>query len=73
MMILTVKQARLIADKTQRQMAKELAISVDTYRKIEYNSDVATVEQAKKISEVLGMDYNIIFFGNDSILNRVTS
>lgn len=61
-MRLTLKQARLIKEKTQEEMAGVLGISVDTYRKIERTPDVATVRQAKKISDTLGISYNDIFF-----------
>lgn len=61
-MELTVKQARQFKDKTQRQMANLLDIHVDTYRKIERNPDFATVGQAKKISEIVGVPYDKIFF-----------
>lgn len=67
----TVKQVRLMADKTQHEMAEELGIGVDTYRRIERNPNSATVEQAKQISNIVGISYDIIFFGTDSILNRV--
>ena len=61
-MELTVKQARLFSDKTQRQMADLLGVHVDTYRKIERNSDEATIKQAKEISQITGVDYDKIFF-----------
>jgi DNA-binding XRE family transcriptional regulator len=60
-MKLTVKQARLLKEKTQRQMATDLGLHVDTYRKIERNPDAATVGQAKRISEITGIPYNDIF------------
>ena len=62
-MNLTVKQARQIKEKTQRQMAEMLGLHVDTYRKIERNPNLATIEQAKEISEITGVSYNEIFFG----------
>ena len=62
-MNLTVKQARQIKEKTQRQMAEMLGLHVDTYRKIERNPNAATIGQAKKISEITGIPYNEIFFG----------
>ena len=62
-MNLTVKQARQIKEKTQRQMAEMLGLHVDTYRKIERTPNSATIGQAKKISEITGIPYNEIFFG----------
>ena len=61
-MSFTVKQARMYAGKTQREMAKHLKINVQTYRKIEVSSKSATIEQAKKISEVTGIPYDEIIF-----------
>lgn len=61
-MAFTVKQARMLAEKTQRQMAEMLGVCVDTYRSIELHPDTATVEQAKIISKVTGIPYDQIFF-----------
>ena len=61
-MTLSLRQARRLKDKTQVEMAKVLKINVMTYRKIEEKPDIATIEQAKKIAEYLGVDYNEIFF-----------
>lgn len=69
-MILTLKQMRLIREYTQDKMAKELGVHVQTYRRIEEDPDEATIKQAKAISELLGADYNEIFFGRDSSLTR---
>ena len=62
-MKLTLKQARLFKEKTQRQMAGTLNVHVDTYRKIERNPDYATIGQAKRISKIVGVPYDEIFFG----------
>ena len=59
---LNLRQARRIRDKTQDEMAELLNIHVHTYRKIEENPDLATVEQAKKIAQYLNLPYNEIFF-----------
>lgn len=61
-MTLSLRQARRLKDKTQIEMAELLKVHVMTYRKIEENPDLATIEQAKKIAEYLGIDYNEIFF-----------
>lgn len=61
-MTLSLRQARRLKDKTQSEMAELLKIHVMTYRKIEENPDLATIEQAKKIAEYLGVNYNEIFF-----------
>ena len=59
---LNLRQARRIRDKTQDEMAELLNVHVQTYRKIEENPDLATVEQAKKIAQYLNLPYNEIFF-----------
>lgn len=59
---LSLKQMRLIKGKTQDEMAELLNIHVQTYRKLEENPDEATIKQAKKISEFLGVFYDDIFF-----------
>ena len=65
-MTLSLRQARRLKDKTQAEMAELLKIHVMTYRKIEEKTDLATVEQAKKFSEYLGVNYNEIFFACQS-------
>lgn len=70
-MVLTLKQARLVREMTQEQVAEILGVHVQTYRRIEQEPDEATIGQAKRISKELGLNYNEIFFGSDSSLNRV--
>ncbi len=60
----TVKQARQYAGFTQREMAEKLGVSRDTYRKIEMSPEDATVAIAKKISEVVGIPIDQIFFAD---------
>ena len=62
----TVKQARQYAGFTQREMAEKLGISRDTYRKIEQSPEDATVATAKRISEVVGIPIDQIFFASAS-------
>ena len=47
-------------------MAEKLGISRDTYRKIEQSPEDATVATAKKISEVVGIPIDQIFFAKMS-------
>ncbi len=63
-MILTLKQARLVSELTQKDMAEYLEICEDTYRKLERNPGIVTIEQAKKISDKLNVSYNDIFFAD---------
>lgn len=65
-MIYTVKQARVLRDLTQAQMAEKMGISRGTYRKIEENPKSATVEQAYKISDITGVNIDEIFFADVS-------
>lgn len=67
-MKLTLKQARLIRELTQDQMAQKLGIHSQTYRKIELNPDEASIAQAKAISKVLGISNEEIFFDRESSL-----
>lgn len=59
---LTLKQCRILRDKTQEDMAEMLNVHVQTYRKIEDNPGSATIDQAKAICEYLNFDYDVIFF-----------
>lgn len=60
----TVKQARQYAGFTQREMAEKLGVSRDTYRKIEASPEDATIATAKRISEVVGIPIDQIFFAS---------
>lgn len=64
--VLTLKQARLLADMTQKQVAKAIGVSRETYMKLEKTPDTATIAQAKAISKTLNRPYDEIFFGNNS-------
>ena len=57
-----MKQARLLKEKSQHEMADLLEVHVQTYRKLEENPDLTTIGQAKKISKYLGVSYDDIFF-----------
>lgn len=58
----SVKQARQYAGFTQLEMAKKLGVSRDTYRKIELSPETASVALAKKISVIVGIPIDQIFF-----------
>lgn len=64
--ILILKQARLLADIKQDEMAKALGVSRYIYMKLEKNPDLATIAQAKAISDILKVSYDEIFFGRCS-------
>ncbi len=67
----TLKQARLLKGLKQDEMAERLGVHVQTYRRMEKQPDTVTIGDAKKISEILEMDYDYIFFSSDSTLSRV--
>ncbi|MBJ8113068.1 helix-turn-helix transcriptional regulator [Bacillus cereus group sp. N6] len=69
-MIFTLKQARLVRGITQRDMAKNLNVHVQTYRKMEEHPDEVTIGNAKKICEILEISYDQIFFNVYSTLSR---
>ena len=50
MTVYTVKQARLLAEKTQEETAEHLGIHKQTYSKIERDPTLATIGQAKKLA-----------------------
>ena len=65
-MAYTVRQARMLADKTQRESASAIGVCLQTYRKIEKNPEIATVHQAKTLSSFFGLPYDAIFFDSES-------
>ncbi|MCW4645834.1 helix-turn-helix transcriptional regulator [Bacillus safensis] len=67
---LTLKHARLLKGLKMKDMAKELNVHVQTYSKMEKFPDTITIGEAKKISEILGMSYDQIFFNSNSTLGR---
>ena len=70
---ITLKQARLLREKTQEHMANLLGIHVQTYRKLEENPDEVTIGQAKLLSEDLRFSYDTIFLTNNSTLSRTSA
>lgn len=65
-MKMSVKSARIIAEKTQQFMADALGISKCTYQRIEKDPGSATITQARKISDIVGVPLDDIFFAQDS-------
>ncbi|MCL9637755.1 helix-turn-helix transcriptional regulator [Bacillus zanthoxyli] len=68
-----MKQARLLKGLTQKEVAEKLGVDKDTYRRLEKYPDEAKIKQAKQLSEILGMSYDLIFFNGDSTLSRLTN
>lgn len=69
-MILSVKQARVLAGKTQQEMAESMGIHRHTYAKIEQDPEIATIRQAEEIARITGFDLEQIFFGLKSTFSR---
>ena len=58
----TVKQARLLAGKTQNEAAQALRVCKDTYRALEADPERATIKQALELSHFFGIPYDAIIF-----------
>lgn len=69
-MVLSMRQARLASEKTQRQCAELFDVCEDTYRKIETDPQRITIVQAKVFSEFVGFPIDAISFDHDSSLTR---
>ena len=65
-MTMTMKMARVGAGLTQQQVADKMGIHVQTYLKMEKASDGVTIREAKLFSEIVGVAWSEIFFGNES-------
>lgn len=61
-MAYTIKQARMLSEKTQQEMAENMGISRDTYRKIELKPETATIAQARRISDLTGVPMDSLIF-----------
>lgn len=70
-MILTIRQARLVKGITQKEIAKKLNVHVQTYRNMENHPDNITIGDAKIICEFLGMSYDQIFFNHNSTFSGI--
>jgi DNA-binding XRE family transcriptional regulator len=69
-MVYTWKQARKLADLSQRKVAAHLGVCVDTYRSLEKSPEKATVETAKKFSAFVGVPVDQLFFASGSTESR---
>lgn len=65
-MAMTMKMARVGAGYTQQQIADKMGIHVQTYSKMENDSDSVTIGEAKQFSEIVGVAWAEIFFCNQS-------
>lgn len=69
-MALSLKQARLLADLTQKEMAARLGVHRQTYMKWEHNADEMPIGKAKQFAKIVGRDIDEIFFHSKSTLSR---
>ena len=65
-MTYTIRQARRLAEKSQRASAQAIGVCEQTYRKLENNPEMATVKQAKELASFFGVPYDDIIFTRDS-------
>ena len=61
-MAITMKQARVGVDMTQRQMAEAMECSYGTYRKWERYPDEMPIKAARKFCEIVRLDLDDIIF-----------
>lgn len=59
---LTVRQIRLVKEKSQESCANAIGVHVNTYRNLEEHPEKFTVQQAVKLCSFLGTDYNTVLF-----------
>ena len=62
----TMKQARLISGKTQKELAGTLGICPDTYRALEKHPARTTIKQAIDFCAAVKMSVDDIFFSKSS-------
>lgn len=63
----TLKQARIGAGLTQREIAKKMGMCAQTYSKYEKNPENMSIENAYAFSEAVGLKLeDIIFFNINS-------
>lgn len=67
---LTLKQARLLAGLTQRDVAEVLGVHVQTYMKWERNPEEMSIGTAKQFSRIVNVSLENIFFDMESNLIR---
>lgn len=62
-MQITMKQARVGAEMTQQQVADKMGVHVQTYQRMEQNPQDVTIKQGKRFSEIVGCNFEDVFFG----------
>lgn len=65
-MVISPKQARMLADLSQQDVADQLEVHRQTYMKWEKKPDEMPVGKAKRFAQVVGRDVDEIFFNTMS-------
>lgn len=68
-MALSVKQARLLSDFTQKAVAERLGVHRQTFSQWELNPDKMPVGKAKEFSALVKRNVDEIFFSHESTLS----
>jgi putative transcriptional regulator len=63
--VFTVRQARTLAGLTQEQMAKQLGLPVNTYRRHELNPGMMRANTAVQLAQIANLPIDQIFFGSN--------
>ena len=62
---MSVKQARLMAEKSQSEVANAMGMCLQTYRKLESNPEKMTIAQVKLLCRAVAQPISAISFGLD--------
>ena len=65
-MQITMKQARVGANMTQKEAADQMGVHVQTYQRMESHPEDVAIKQAKLFSAITGVKFEDIFFTTDS-------
>ena len=67
---LTMKQSRLMASLTQKEVAQEMSVHHHTYMKWEHNPGSMTIDNARMFANIVNRSFDEIFFEVESNLIR---
>lgn len=66
MLQISMKQARVGAKLTQQEIADKMGIHVQTYQRMESHPGDVTIRQGKIFAEIVGLNFDDIFFDTNS-------
>ena len=69
-MQVTMKQARIGANLTMQEVAEKMGVHYQTYSRMESNPEDVTIKEAYQFAQITGLNFEDIFFGRKSNLNR---